>query len=188
VGSPPQAATRTATGSQEARLEWCRARLFVGVGKKGGELTGKNPTDRGRLGSKHHVITDRQGLPLCPPKITGANVHDGTTLCVMLERVRAVAGRVDRPQRRPKTLYADKGYHSESNRLHLRMKGIRCRIARPKIESRERLGRKRWVVERTIAWFHRFRRLLVRYERRADIHQAFLTLASCIILLRALNS
>ena len=86
-----------------------------------------------------------------------------------------------------RTLYADKGYHSESNRLHLRRKGIRCRIARPKIESRERLGRKRWVVERTIAWFHRFRWLLVRYERRADIHQAFLTLASCIILLRSLN-
>lgn len=105
----------------------------------------------------------------------------------MLARIRPVAGRVGRPQRRPKKLYADKAYHSESNRLHLRMRGIRCRIARPRIESSERLGRKRWVVERTIAWFHRFRRLLVRYERRADIHQAFLTLASCIILLRALN-
>jgi transposase len=55
------------------------------------------------------------------------------------------------------------------------------------IESSERLGCKRWVVERTIAWLHRFRRLLVRYERRADIPQAFLTLASCIILLRAMN-
>lgn len=155
--------------------------------QKGGELTGRNPTDRGRPGSKHHVLTDRQGYPLCPPTITPANVHDGKTLRVMLAHIEPVAGRVGRPQRRPKTLYADKAYHSESNRLHLRMRGIRCRIARPKIESRERLGKKRWVVERTIAWLHRFRRLLVRYERRADIHQALLTLASCIILLRTLS-
>jgi transposase len=153
----------------------------------GGEPTGKKPTDRGRLGSKHHVVTDRQGLPLCPPNITAANVSDSTTLRMMLARIKPVAGRVGRPQRRPKKLYADKGYHSKSNSLHLRVEGIGCRIARPMIESSERLGRKRWVVERTIAWLHRFRRLLVRYERRADLHQAFLTLASCIILLRALS-
>lgn len=105
----------------------------------------------------------------------------------MLERLSPVAGRVGRPQRRPKALCADKAYHSKSNRLRLRMKGIRCRIARRKTDSREPLCRKCWVVERTIAWVHRFRRLLVPYERRADIHQAFLTLASCTILLRAPN-
>jgi IS5 family transposase len=105
----------------------------------------------------------------------------------MLARIKPVAGRGGRPQRRRQNLYADKGYHSKSNRLHLRMQGIGCRIAGPMIESSERLGRKRWVVERTTAWLHRFRRLLVRYERRADIHQAFLTLASCIILSRAVS-
>ena len=55
------------------------------------------------------------------------------------------------------------------------------------IESSERLGRKRWVVDRTSAWLRRFRRLLVRYERRADVQQAFVTLASGIIVLRAMN-
>jgi IS5 family transposase len=83
--------------------------------------------------------------------------------------------------------WRSKGYSSRANRAACRARGIAPRIARPKVEAPSRLGRKRWVVERTIAWFHRFRRLLVRYERRADIHQAFLSLASCIILLRALN-
>jgi transposase len=59
--------------------------------------------------------------------------------------------------------------------------------ARLMIESSERLGRKRWVVDRTSAWLRRFRRLLVRYERRADVQQAFVTLASGIIVLRAMN-
>ena len=60
----------------------------------------------------------------------------------------------------------------------LRRRGIIPRIARRGSESRERLGRYRWVVERTLSWLNRFRRLKVRYERRADIHQAFLSLPS----------
>jgi IS5 family transposase len=63
----------------------------------------------------------------------------------------------------------------------LRSRDIVPRIARYGIDSRERLGRWRWVVERTLGWLHRFRRLRIRYERRADIHQAFLSLA-CILI------
>jgi transposase len=55
------------------------------------------------------------------------------------------------------------------------------RIARRGIESSQRLGRHRWVVERTLAWLNRYRRLTIRYERRADIHQAFLTLGCALI-------
>jgi hypothetical protein len=55
----------------------------------------------------------------------------------------------------------------------LRERGITPRIARRGIESGEKLGRYRWVVERTLSWMNRFRRLKVRYERRDDIHQAF---------------
>jgi transposase len=55
----------------------------------------------------------------------------------------------------------------------VRRRGIKSRIARRGIESSERLGRHRWVVERTLAWLDRYRRLAVRYERRADIHEAF---------------
>lgn len=58
---------------------------------------------------------------------------------------------------------------------------MKHRIARRGVESKERLGIHRWVVERTFAWLHRFRRLAVRYERRSDIHQAFLSLG-CIFI------
>ncbi len=63
----------------------------------------------------------------------------------------------------------------------LRQRRIKSRIARRGIESSERLGRHRWGVERTLAWFSRFRRLTVRYERSADIHQAFLSIAASLI-------
>jgi transposase len=62
--------------------------------------------------------------------------------------------------------------------------GVIPRIARREIESSERLGRHRWVVERTLAWFARFRRLTTRYERRADIFEAFHHLAAGLICLR----
>jgi len=54
-------------------------------------------------------------------------------------------------------------------------------IARRDIESPTKLGRHRWVAERSLAWLHNFRRLIVRYERRADIHRAFLTTAAMLI-------
>ncbi len=64
------------------------------------------------------------------------------------------------------------------------MRHITPRIARRGIESSERLGRYRWVVERTLAWLHSFKRLRVREERRADLHLALLQLGCCIVLLR----
>jgi transposase len=64
----------------------------------------------------------------------------------------------------------------------LHRRGIKCRIARRGIERSDRLGRHRWVVERTLAWLAKYRRLTIRYERRADIHQAFLSLICCNFL------
>jgi transposase len=165
------------------RIDWTRASLDAATipAKRGGGAVGPNPTDRGRPGSKHHLLVDRRGLPLAAPDLTAANVADTTTLPTMLDRVRPIRGRRGRPRRRPRKLHADKGYDSRANRRACYQRGIVARIARKGIESSTRLGRYRWVVERTIAWLHRFRRLLVRYERRADIHQAFLTLAACLI-------
>jgi len=67
------------------------------------------------------------------------------------------------------------------NRQACRRRGIVPRIARPGVESKERLGRHRWKVERTFAWLHRYRRLLIRWERRAVVHLGFLQLACCLI-------
>ena len=78
-------------------------------------------------------------------------------------------------------LHADKGYDFPRCRRMLRQRSIIPRIARRGIESSERLGRFRWIVERTLFWLNRFRRHKVRYERRADIHQAFLTLGCALI-------
>jgi transposase len=148
--------------------------------EKRGSATGPNPTDRGKAGSKHHLLTDAQGVPLAV-ELTAANVNDGLLLEAMIDVVVAVPGRHGRPRKRPAKLHADKAYRSRRNQRLLRARHIQSRIARPKVESSQRLGRYRWVVERTLAWLHRFRRLRVRDEWRADIHAAFLHLAVALI-------
>jgi transposase len=83
--------------------------------------------------------------------------------------------RRSRPRKRPMKLRADKAYDFARCREALRKRGIKARIARRGIDSSERLGRHRWVVERTLTWLARYRRLAVRYERRDDIHEALST-------------
>ncbi len=95
--------------------------------------------------------------------------------------IRQCAGR---PRRRPGKLHGDKGYDYPRCRRACRKRGIVPPIARRGVESGERLGRHRWVAERTLAWFARFRRLAVRYERRLDILVAFHLLAGALVCLR----
>ncbi len=83
-------------------------------------------------------------------------------------------GKRSRPRRRPNKLHADKGYDCRRCRQECHVRGIQSRIARRGVDNSQRLGRHRWVVERTHAWLNRFRRLGVRYERRADIFLAFI--------------
>ena len=97
-------------------------------------------------------------------------------------------GKVGRPRRRPDKLSADRGYDYPSHRRQLRPRGITPEIARRKTEHGSGLGRYRWVVERTLAWLHQFKRLLVRYDRRADIHEAFLALGCCLVCYRRLRN
>jgi transposase len=148
--------------------------------EKGGEHTGPNPVDRGRAGTKHHLLVDREGVPLAAT-ISAANIHDSKLVEQMVDSVEPIKGGRGRPRKRPEKLHADKGYDYPRCRRFLRRRGIKARIARRGIESSEKLGRHRWVVERSFSWLYRFRRLTVRYERRADIHQAFLDLACSLI-------
>jgi transposase len=136
---------------------------------RGGEHTGRNPTDRGKLGCKHHILVDQRGLPLVA-QISGAQVHESQLLIPIIEAIPAIKGLSGRARKRPGKLHADRAYASRVHRAWLRRRGIAPRIARYGVESRERLGRWRWVVERTLGWPHRFRRLRIRYERCADIH------------------
>ena len=66
-------------------------------------------------------------------------------------------------------------------------RSIRARIARRGVDSSEKFGRHRWVIERTLAWLNRFRRLASRYERRADIHEAFTLLGCALICLNQIR-
>jgi transposase len=82
----------------------------------------------------------------------------------------------------------DRGYDYDRHRRQLRRRGITPEIARRNSGHGSGLGRQRWVVERTFAWLHKFKRLLVRYERRADIHEAFLALGCCLVCYRRLRN
>ncbi len=122
--------------------------------------------------------------------LSGANVHDSRLLEATLDAIppiRQPRGGRGRPRRRPAKLHADKGYEYPRCRVACRQRGILPRIARRGIDSSERLGRHRWVVERTLAWLNRFRRLTIRYERRVDIHQGFLSLGCALLCWQALN-
>ena len=126
------------------------------------------------------MIVDAQGVPLAV-ELSPANWNDCRMLTTMLDLVPGVRGRVGRPRRRPHKLHADKAYDHYFCRIACELRHIVARIARRGIESHQKLGRFRWVVERTISWLHRFRRLTVRYERRADIHRAFLTIGAALV-------
>jgi transposase len=171
-------------------IDWSRASVdSVSVrAKRGGEQTGPNPTDRGKKGSKYHVLVDRQGIPLAV-QLTAANVHDSKLLEPLVDAVQPIRrpiGASGRPRKRPAKLHADKGYDFPEKRRALRRRGITPRIARRGVESSERLGRHRWVVERTHAWVVTFRKLAVRYDRHAASVLAFLHLACIVICLRFL--
>ena len=121
--------------------------------------------------------------------MTAANVHDSRMLAPLLDAVAPVRpGRRGRPRHRPRKLHADKGYDYRRCRDECAARGVQHRIARKGIESKDRLGRHRWVVERTMAWLARYRRLTVRYERLVAVHRAFLHLACALICFNYLHT
>ena len=131
------------------------------------------------------MITEAQGIPLAAI-LTSANTNDVMQLRALVEAIPAIRGRRGRPRQRPKQVYGDRGYDSEPLRRWLRTIGIRPVLAKRRTPHGSGLGRYRWVVERTLAWLHQFRRLRIRYERRPDMHAAFMTLACALICWRFL--
>ncbi len=153
----------------------------------GGGATGPSPVDRGKPGSKHHVLTDASGIPMAVSG-TAANRNDISEFAPLFRKIPAVAGKVGRPRKRPDALQGDLAYDSEPHRQGLRELGIEPILPEKGIDDESGLGETRWPVERTLAWVHQNRRLRVRYEKRPDIHQAFLTLACIKICASALFS
>jgi transposase len=162
-------------------------RQFFGARCARGKNTGPNPTDRHKAGSKHPILTDAQGIPLSA-LVTAANVNDVTQLEALLEAIPSIAGKPGRPRRKPDRVQADRAYDSQPLRDRLEARGIESDLARRRTEHGSGLGKTRWVIERTIAWLHQFRRLKIRYERRSDIHRAFLIIGCAVICWRFLKS
>ncbi|MER5563287.1 IS5 family transposase [Streptomyces sp. NPDC002506] len=170
-------------------LDWSRCAIdSVSIrALKGGPLTGPSPTDRGKPGSKIHLIVDRNGLPISIG-ISAANDHDSQALTPLMRGIPPIRSRFGPPRRRPAKFHGDKGYDYDHLRNWLRRRQIAPRIARRGIEASDRLGRHRWVVERTMSWLNGCRRLHRRYERKPEHFLAFVCIASTLICYRRIIS
>ncbi len=131
-------------------------------------------------------MVDRRGTPLAT-LLTGANRHDSVPFAELVDAIPPIKRPSGQRRRRPAKLHADKAYDARRCRTALTRRRIKVRIARKGVDSSARLGRHRWVVERTFAWLDQFRRLTIRYERRHDIHDAFLSLGCSLICLNAIR-
>jgi transposase len=143
--------------------------------------------DRGKPGSKIRLITDRAGLPISVG-ISAANTHDSQALQPLVAGIPPIRSRRGPRRRRPDKLHADKAYDYAHLRRWLHGRRITPRIARRGIDTSARLGRHRWVIERTMSWLGGFRRLHRRYERRAEHFLAFTGIAAAMICYRRLTN
>src|SRR5829696_7664495 len=153
---------------------------------KRGEAAGPDPTNRGKPGTKRHLLVDRRGTPLAVC-LTGANRHDSMVFETLIDAIPPIRRSRGRPRERPDKLHADKADDRPRCRRFLHRRHITVRIACKGIDASGRLGRHRWVVERTLAWLGQFRRLTIRYERRQDIHDAVVSLGCSLVCLNAIT-
>jgi transposase len=116
-------------------------------------------------------------------QLAPANRHDVKTLLPLVVDIPAVAGKPGRPKQKPDALLGDKAFDCEALRQLLRWLGIEP-ILPAKGDEEHGLGVLRWFVERTLSWFHQFRRLRIRWDRSPSVHQAFLSLAAAVICFR----
>jgi putative transposase len=156
----------------------------------GGEDTGKNPTDRGKRGSKIHLLVDKQGAPLAL-HVTGANEHDKWSADDLI--ISIVVERPD-PEEVEQHLCADKGYdYDDVHQTVAQEKYVshikhRRRRNEPVVEEcpipgELRYPARRWVVERTLGWLCKRRSLRVRWCKKPENWMALIQLACAHILL-----
>jgi transposase len=137
-----------------------------------GALTGKNPTDRAKKGTKRHLLVDGQGTPLAV-RLTGANRNESLEAMNLVDDIPPIRGKRGRPRRRPKALYGDRQYGTPRNRQGLKERRIEDHLARQRTPHGSGLGKVRWVVESTLSWVGQARRLKLRYDVLPAMHRAF---------------
>jgi putative transposase len=150
-------------------------------------MTGHNPTDRGKLGTKRHVLTDGQGIPLSIV-ITAANTHDMKAAISVLDNI-VVKRPSSKINKERQNLCLDKGYDFREIENGVIKKGYLPHIPHRGEQSitkddNHHSKRRRWVVERTNSWHNRFRKLLVRYEKKIENYFALVCLSCCILIYR----
>jgi transposase len=156
-------------GHPDLILDSCSVRA-----KRGGDLTGPNPTDRAKRGTKYHLAVDGTGMPVACAA-TAANVNDTVLFGRLFRAAHAVVVRI-------RTVFADKGYDAERHRSLCRDYGVRPRIHRRCAPHGSGLGKRRWPVERSNAWVLENKRLALRYDRCGFIIQSLLVAASIFLV------
>jgi transposase len=141
--------------------------------KRGGDLTGPNPTDRGKWGTRYHIATMGDGVPVACAA-TAANVNDTLVFERLFLAAFAVMARI-------RTVFANKGYDAEHHRDLCREFGAEPCIHKRGQPHGSGLGKRRWPVERSNAWVLENKRLALRYDRLGFIIQSLLQ-AACIFL------
>jgi transposase len=163
-------------------------RRLIRAGEKGGSAVGT--TKRGK-GSKWMVVVDGAGVPL-GIHVTSASPAEVTLVDATLNTIRVPRAGPGRPRHTPRRLIADRAYDSDPLRARLGRRGITVIVpyrdnnkARRYEDGRHlRRYRRRWVIERTMAWLGSFRRLVVRHERRTSMYCSLLYFAAALIALR----
>ncbi|MDQ2714391.1 MAG: IS5 family transposase [Chloroflexota bacterium] len=153
----------------------------------GGEKTGPNPTDRGKSGVKRSLLTEGHGVPI-GLVVEGANRHDMKLTRPTIENL--VVERPEPTAERPQGMCLDAGYDYDevyailkecSFTAHVRPRGEEAKAIKQVASFKAR----RWVVERAHSWINRFRRLLIRWDKKPQNYLAFLHFACGLIAFRA---
>jgi putative transposase len=144
---------------------------------------GKHPTDRGKIGTKRSVLTEGGGIPI-GLAVEGANRHD-----FKMARETIASIPIARPEptpARPQGMCLDKGYDFDEVRdllaefgftAHIRARGEEAKALKQELGFKAR----RWVVERTHSWMNRFRRVLIRWDKKVCNDLGFLHMACAYI-------
>ena len=158
-------------------------------------MTGHNPTDRSKLGSKRHILTDKDGIPLSTV-ITSANTHDVTVAIdtvdnMVIKRQSSSSSTITTSttnRNKKQNLCLDKAYHSNEVEQEIIKRGYVPHIRHRKEEKKhnKKHPARRWVVERTNSWHNRFRKLFTRYEKKEENYLGLVQLSNSLIVYRRL--
>lgn len=152
-----------------------------------GKKTGANPTDRAKEGVKRSLLTEGAGVPI-GLAVEGANRHDMKLVRATIESIP-----IERPEvspEKPQGMCMDKGFDFDEVRevlaefgftAHIRSRGEEAQAIKQEAGFKAR----RWVVERTHSWMNRFRRILIRWEKKAENYIALLHFVCGLIAFRA---